>query len=318
MATDGTLVLFGDSEDAGLGHPLKNAPESAAAFFEPGTPDTFGRMHLGWLWQGTLRSYQAGMNEHGHAYGVAGVARRELTSYPQRPYDFANTPYIDLVLAKNKTVGEVIEYTLQFNVEELWFQIMFADANGDAVVIGPGPDGELAFTRKEASGQVFVATSSINVADSNPGLLGGRDPATRVDDATTILDGIIEEDDALCFDTFEEALEVVHRQGAFGIGGSYTMYSTTYDLTHQTANIYFLSQFDEAAEIDLAVELEKGSRAVFLTNLFSDALQERALDQYWGKEPMSHVILAAEIAGAMAFLGLVAYWLGGLVLNLLR
>lgn len=46
MATDGTLVLFGDSEDAGLGHPLKNAPESAAAFFEPSTPDTFGRMHL--------------------------------------------------------------------------------------------------------------------------------------------------------------------------------------------------------------------------------------------------------------------------------
>ena len=47
MVTDGDIVLMGDSEDAGPGHPLAKDPGAAYAFFLPGSEAAHGRMHVG-------------------------------------------------------------------------------------------------------------------------------------------------------------------------------------------------------------------------------------------------------------------------------
>ena len=313
MATDEVLVLFGDSEDGGLGHDLVENPESAAVFFVPGTPRVYGRMHLGWVLEGRYHAYQAGMNERGLAYGLTSVPNTPLDSHPERPYSFSDTPYFDRLLALCETVAEVIEHTLEYSADELWFQAMFVDAKGDAVVIGPGADGEFAFTRKEADADIFTAVSTINLA--NPPRFPWTDAVKRRDDANAILQAALGED-ALSLKTFAQALDAVHRD-SLGIGGSYTMYSTTYDLTHRIAYIYFMSQFDEAVKIDLAEELARGSEVLLMTDLFSDDLQERAIEQFRMKEQVGKAMLVIEIAAAIALLGAAVIGMGLLAFNLL-
>jgi len=314
MATDGTLILFGDSEDGGLGHDLVKSPDSAAVFFMPRTSSEHGRMHLGWLLEGRYRSCQAGMNERGLAYGLTSVPNTPLDSHPERPYSFTDTPYFDRLLALLETVDEVIEYTMQYSADKLWFQAMFVDAKGDAVVIGPGEDGDFAFTRKEPVANVFTAVSTINLA--NPPRRPWSDAVKRRDDANAILRETLEED-ALSPETFARALDAVHRD-TFGIGGSYTMYSTTYDLTHRVAHVYFMSQFDEVVEIDLAEELAKGSGILLMSDLFSDDLLERAFAQFHAEEQLGRTVLAVEIAAVLALLGAAVIGLGILALNLFR
>lgn len=314
MATDGEIVLFGDSEDAGLGHPLEIDPESAAMFFFPAVEGQYGRMHLGWLWQGTRNSYQAGMNDQGLAYGLTAVPRTKLTPHPERRYEFGQDPFFDRLISTSANVEEAIEFTFQFSFEECWFQLMIADTTGNAVVIGPGDDGELAVTRKKPADRWFVA-STFNLADSTQYV--GKDSFKRYEDAETLFAEIVNADN-LSAQSFAQGLDVVHRQGAYGMSRAYTMYSTAYDLTNRTAYTYFMSQFDEVVHTDLSEELAKGSHVVRLTDLFSDDLTERALAEYSSIQTSGFLFLGAEIAVILALLGAAAYWLGGLILESLR
>lgn len=102
------------------------------------------------------------------------------------------------------------------------------------------------------------------------------------------------------------------------MGKAYTMYSTTYDLTNRLAYTTFMSQFDEVVRIDLASELAKGWHVVRLTELFSEELQERAFDQYRPIQQVGTAVFAGGLAAVIALLGAVAYWFGGLALNLFR
>jgi hypothetical protein len=312
MATDGSRVLFGDSEDGGHGHPLIENPETAAVFFKPRLPGEHGRLHFGWVLEGKYASYQAGMNERGLAYGLTSVPDTPLDPHPERPYSFSDTPYFDRLLALLETVDEVIEHTMEYSADRLWFQAMFVDAKGDAVVVGPGPDGDFAFTRRSLDEPLCVAISSVNVAD--PPRFPWKDAVRRDVDATTLLAQAVESG-TLGLDTFADALDAVHRQGAIAAGGSYTMYSTTYDLTHQVAHVYYMSQFDEVAEIDLAEELRRGSEVLLLTDLFTEDLKGRAYDQFRDMKQTGIVLLTLEIAAVIALLGAAAVWLGSLVLG---
>jgi len=311
MATDGRAVWFGDSEDAGMGHPLEIDPESAVMFFFPGVNGTYGRMHLGWLWQGTRNSYQAGMNDQGLAYGLTAVPNVELLPHPERPYRRGRDEYFDRLLATCVNVDDAIEYAYQFDAEAMWFQIMFADASGAAAVIGPGPDGELAVTRKDAHADVFVA-STFNLSDSTQYV--GRDAFVRYDDAVATLTESVDEN-MLDAAEITRALDIVHREGAYGLGQSYTMYSTAYDLENCVAYTYFMSQFGEAVRTDLTAELARGRHTVRLTDLFSSETRDRAFARYLPLQRFGKTVMVAEIAALAALLGAVAFWLGSLLLD---
>ena len=87
MATDGERVFLGDSEDAGASHPLAKDPAGSIVFFLPASSTEYGRMHMGWLWQGKYRSFQAGMNDQGLAYALTAVPAVSLHRHPECPVE---------------------------------------------------------------------------------------------------------------------------------------------------------------------------------------------------------------------------------------
>ncbi len=82
-ASYGDTVLFSDSKDAWEAHPLAAKPEDTVTFVHHPSPQNYGRIKLGWLWQG-----QAGMNDRGLVYGLTAVSETPL-SRPEKPFPSA-------------------------------------------------------------------------------------------------------------------------------------------------------------------------------------------------------------------------------------
>ena len=122
-------------------------PESLAAFFWPASDIEFGRMHLGWLWQGEHHSYQAGMNDQGLAYSSTAVPHVVMNPHPERPLSWNRDHIWDSMLKGAATVADAVAIAESFDYTEgLWGQTMVTDPSGEVAVIGPGNDGELAIT----------------------------------------------------------------------------------------------------------------------------------------------------------------------------
>ncbi len=220
MAASDQLVMLGDSEDAGADHPLAKNPEGGMVFFLPASSDHFGRMHLGWLWQGKYRSFQAGMNDQGLAYALTAVPEVSMNRHPERPFLHGRDSFYDRILRNAATVEEAIDLTLQFDFPSCWFQIQYADATGGSAIISPGIDGEMAVTMRTPELSYLVA-ATFNVADPNQFI--GRDSFRR----HTTAEGMLETTTAhgtLTINSFSTVLAAVARQRAFLLGGSYTVY----------------------------------------------------------------------------------------------
>ena len=177
-ASGGETVLFGNSEDGGISHPLKKDPLIAHLFFYPATENEFGAVFVGWLWQGEAGSIQGGMNDRGLSYDLTGIPDTEMANHPDKPYRRHRDWVLYEVLRKNATVKEVIVYLSDVNWEgHVWFQWFFADASGDMVIVSPDRDGELAFTRKPAGTDGFMTQTNFNRA--NPKSHDGPYPCPR-------------------------------------------------------------------------------------------------------------------------------------------
>ena len=306
MATsDHQLVILGDSEDAGADHPLAKNPEGGMVFFLPASPDHFGRMHLGWLWQGKYRSFQAGMNDQGLAYALTAVPEVSMNRHPERPFLHGRDSFYDRILRNAATVEEAIDLTLQFDFPSCWFQIQYADATGASAIISPGIDGEMAVTMRTPELSYLVA-ATFNVADPNQFI--GRDSFRR----HTTAEGMLETTTAhgtLTIDSFSTVLAAVARQRAFLLGGSYTVYSTIYDLTNREAHVYLLSRFDEPIHIDLLEALQEGERTILLKDLMPPKSVQSASTRYWATQ-------AGGAATVLVLVGAVLYGVGTLVRSL--
>lgn len=306
MAANDQLVILGDSEDAGADHPLAKNPAGGMIFLLPSSPDQFGRMHLGWLWRGKYRSFQAGMNDQGLAYALTAVPEVSMNRHPERTFLHGRDSFYDRILRNAATVEEAIDLTLQFDFPSCWFQIQYADATGGSAIISPGIDGEMAVTRRAPESSYLVA-ATFNVAD--PSQFIGRDSFRRHTTAEEMLDTTIA-DDTFTISSFSTVLATVARQRAFFLGGSYTVYSTAYDLTNRKAHIYLLSRFDEPIHIDLIEALQEGERAILLKDMMPPKSVRSATNRYWA-------IQASGAATVLVLVGAVIYGLGSLVWSLI-
>jgi len=307
MASSKGLSLLGDSEDAGMDHPLAGDPCRSLVFFRPASSEEYGRMHLGWLWQGKYRSFQAGMNEHGLAYSLTAVPEVQMKRHPERPFLHGRDSFYDRILRQAANVEEAIKVTLQFDFPSVWFQILFADASGNAAVISPSADGELSITRKDEGSHVLVA-STFNVAD--PDQFVGHDSFVRYDAAREKLEQLTLQEN-LDVKPFASVLQAVSRQHPYVLDGSYTMYSTTYDLTHRQAFIYFLSGFKDPVVIDLPSELFMGEHTLAVCDLVSGQSIENARARYWS-------VQGGGLLGLLVAVGLIASATIAVILVLLR
>jgi len=287
MAMTDHLVILGDSEDAGADHPLARNPAGGIVFFLPASAGNYGRMHLGWLWQGKYRSFQAGMNDQGLAYALTAVPDVSMNRHPERPFLHGRDSFYDRILRNAATVEEAIDLTLQFNFPSCWFQIQYADATGNSAIISPGIGGEMVITTRTPESDYLVA-ATFNVADPNQFI--GRDSFRRHTTAEEML-ATITDDAILTISSFSEVLAAVARQRAYFLGGSYTVYSTAYDLTNREAHIYLLSHFGEPIQIDVIEALQEGERAIFLKDMIPSKSLRSATRRYWATQTVGGLAL---------------------------
>jgi hypothetical protein len=184
------------------------------------------------------------------------------------------------------TVEEAITVAREYNWgSSLRWQVLLADAYGDAAVMSAGPDGEITFTRKpERDG--YLASTNFNRANTD-NHFDGSYPCWRYEKATGMLERIEREED-LTVDYFKSILDSVHVEGAVGN----TLYSNVFDLRKGLIYLYYWHQFDEVVVLDVSEELAKGTQPTRLRELFSAETVERAADEFARYQrrgrPLSH------------------------------
>jgi len=223
-ASVGDKVLFGNNED--FYKPL------TYLWTNPATDDNYGCLYLGF----EDYSHQGGINEKGLCFDANALPRSKINPHSELPLSPSyEPPYEDytiwipvLILRKAATVEEAIEIAKKFQRTNWYpksgsisYQLNFADAKGDAVVISVDENGELAFTGKK-DGEDYLISTNFNKANPENAL---EYPCRRYDKAKAMLDEIDNEDD-LSVDLFRSILDAVHEEGIFNT----TLYSNIFDL----------------------------------------------------------------------------------------
>jgi penicillin V acylase-like amidase (Ntn superfamily) len=247
----GDTVLFGNNED--WSNP------NTYIWFELPEEGKFGGVYLGFddfLSQG-------GMNEYGLCFDVNALPQMTLTNHPELLYHqgWVVNHLMDVCM----NISQVIRIAQEYNWgSSMAYQVHFADANGDAVVISPGSDGELNFTRKIVGDGSFVSTN-FNVGYPT----NGWTPCWRYPIATSMLDEIDSENN-LTVNSIRDILNETHQEGTYA-----TRYSNIFDLKSRDIYIYQNYLFDEVVRLNLDEELAKGNENyILISNLFSSTTTE--------------------------------------------
>ncbi len=248
-ATQGETVLFGDNFDYHEGDLI-------IGFFPPSV-EGYGSVHFGYQ-KGEVQSYQRAVNDKGLAWAVNSIPNAELNPHPEKPYSYANDEYLYTILKQAATVEEALRIAQFFDFgDSMTVQIHIADASGDAVVIGPGPDEEVAFTRKPA-GNGYLLSTNFNLATK-------KGPVDfRWDTATSMLE-MLGDGQTLTPDFAGEILDAVHLRTLT----THTLLSNVIDLKNGEIYIYYMSQYREPAILNIDEELAKGQRIVDARDLVS-------------------------------------------------
>ncbi|MHA1810622.1 MAG: hypothetical protein ACTSYH_09885 [Candidatus Heimdallarchaeaceae archaeon] len=273
-ASFGERVLFGNSEDGGITHPLGIDPSSSQVFYYAADGDDYGCALVGWYWEEVFVSAQGGMNDQGLCFDLTGIPDTPLNSHAYQSYSVDGSWVLFDVLRQNANVSEVINFLNNVNWEgHVWFQWLFVDASGDMVIVSPGTDGELAFTRKEASIDGFLTQTNFNRANNdtdNPW------PCPRYEISTELL-GEIKNEEELTVDKFNEVLEAV----SFQKTTTFTSYSNVFDPINKMLYLTYMTQFEETIAINVTEELSiSGSKAVPMANYFSPETVEKGMEYY--------------------------------------
>jgi hypothetical protein len=254
----GGTVLFGNNED------WHNRTD--VVYFVPPEGGRYGAVYLGQRYTDRYNP-QGGMNEMGLAFDANGLPEARLNDKPELPRP--RTWIAVMMMEECATVEEAIELAKSYSWgSSLRYQLHLADAKGDAVVIGAGEDGELAFTRLEGEG--FLVSTNFNLADPN----NGRSPCGRYDTASVMLSDI-GGDDSPSLGDFSVVLEAVAQRGET----INTVYSNIFDLKNLVVHLYYFHQFEEEVTIHLREELEEGFHHEVIGQLFTPETRERAREE---------------------------------------
>ena len=210
-------------------------------------------------------------------------------------------------MSHSANVDEVIAYAREFNWGySVSFQVLFADASGDAVIISGGPDGELAFTRKPKENGYLIGTN-FNRAD--PENRFGSFPCRRYDTVEATLE-TIEEESSLNVESFRTILDATHVEGA----GENTLYSNIFDLRNGILYLYYWHQFDEVLTLNVAEQINSGMHLTHLTDLFSPETVSQAEDEYQQHvkrvardEWLNKYFKIIVVVGGLVILGLIGF-----------
>lgn len=283
-------VLYGDNFDFHEG-------DLVIGFYPP-SGNGYGSIHFGYK-KGQGQSYSRVVNDQGLAWAVNSIPRGKLNPHPERPYSHAEDNYFSTISKRAATVEDAIRIARFFDFGDgLEVQIHIADASGDAVVIGPGRDGEIEFTRKPA-GQGYLLSTNFNLA------IPERGPVDfRWDTASSMLD-TLHGSQTLTPEFAGEVLNAVHLKTLT----THTLFSNVIDLKNGDIYIYYMSQYDQAVKINIAEELAKGQRVIAARSLFPDGIAEAGDASYRAFETGFFAAIAAVILAGLGLVGAGVVWI---------
>ena len=288
-AVQGDTVLFGDNLDYHEGDLVIG--------FYPTSAAGYGSVHFGYR-TGEGESYQRAVNDQGLAWAVNRIPTAKLNPHPEKAYAHADDNYFSTITNRAATVEEAIRLAKDFDFgDELSVQIHIADARGDAVVISPGSDGEIAFTRKPA-GDGYLLSTNFNRAIPEKGPVD-----FRWDTATSMLE-TLSPSQPLLPEFAGDILEAVHLKTLT----THTLHSNVIDLKSGEIYIYYMSQYGEAIHLNIADELAKGQRVVETRSLFSADTAQAGDASYHKFETRFRIAQVTVI-----IIGLVVFGSGGAV-----
>lgn len=204
------------------------------------------------------------------------------------------------ILRKAATVEEAIKIASKYqranwdsHSGNLGYQIHFADAKGDAVVISVDQNGELAFTRKKKTDS-YLISSNFNKANAENAF---DYPCWRYTMAAGMLE-TVNKGSGLSVEYFKSILNATHVEGAL----NNTLYSTIFDLSRGIIYLYHWHQFEEVAVLKVEEELAKGKITIRIKDLFSPETVDKASKEYQRHQLLLYISLLAGIGISIAFL----------------
>jgi len=255
-ASNGETVMFGGNEDQN--------PNSS--FLIVNTGGTFGVIYFATPWKQWPLVMQMGINEKGLSYDTNWIPKEKLTPHPERTtqYGWAILTLMQETSSVEEVLSKIFTYNFGISIE---YQVHFADKSGDAVVIHPGTDGELTYTRKP-KGNGYLISTNFNLVQLDKGNWACR----RYETADKMLSNIRTQGD-LTAEFMASLLKATH-QDRFNIK---TLYSAVYDLQKLSIYLYYNRQFDKPYVLDVKQELAKtkGYKKVSLKDLIFDIERQK-------------------------------------------
>ncbi|MHA2244679.1 MAG: hypothetical protein ACXADY_06885 [Candidatus Hodarchaeales archaeon] len=259
----GDKVLFGNNEDW--------TNPNSYLWFELPKVGKYGGVYLGF----DDFTPQGGMNERGLCYDVNALPKMTLKSHPELLH--SQGWIVKHIIDVCDNISNVIEVAQQFNWgTSLTYQVHYADAFGEAVVISAGIDGELNFTRKNTR-EDFLVSTNFNVGYPT----NGWTPCWRYPTATELLDNIDHEDN-LTVGAIRDILKATHQEGTYA-----TRYSNVFDLINRDIYIYQNYNFKDVVKLNLKEELAKGNeKYILISNLYSQITTQELVSEKTQEAPL--------------------------------
>ena len=252
-AVQGDTVLYGNSEDQHNADPV--------IAFRPPSSEGYGSVYFGTTRADGQYNYEGAVNDQGLAWDCNSTPKGKLDPDPNpgKPYYLDHPNYLDTITKKAATVDQAIRIAKNYHFGEVLLgQYHIADANGDAVVLSAGPDGKVAFTRKDP-GEGYLLSTNFNLAQPEKGPVDFRWDTAK--ERLEALDSGVSLTPEYAVDTMES----VHLKTLT----TYTLYQNVLDLKQNKIYLTYMAQFDETAEIDMEEEFSKGQREVEMREFFS-------------------------------------------------
>jgi len=202
-----------------------------------------------------------GINEKGLSYDFNWIPKEKLIPHPER------SPQFEWALITHMrdsiTVDEILQKILTYNFgNSIDYQIHLADKSGNAVVIYPDIEGELAYTRKP-QGNSYLITTNFNHARREKASWSPLDYVYSFlfdgtfETADNMLSKVIDQDD-LTVEYMASVLNATHRDSFFDTRFSIkTLFSTVFDLKNMQISLYYNRQFNKPFVLDVKKELDK-------------------------------------------------------------
>lgn len=235
-------VLAGANED--YDNPFSKV------WFNPSAKGRYGTICFGFP---DLQS-QAAINEHGLFFDFTAIGL-DPAQYPlKNPY--YGSLFLD-ILGQCRNVPEALEF-LQTHDYPFSSQALLADAEGNSVIINAG-------SKVKKTGHYQISTN-FNVCQ----LATKQYSCGRYD----IADQMLSQAQTISVPFFRQILSLTHQEG-----GDPTQYSMICDLKRGIVSVYLYHNYEQAYQIDIKRELQKGYRVENLADHFAPSFAY----QSWAK-----------------------------------